>query len=144
MSKYNRGMTEEEKEAMATRKKAEKVETGKVETKERAAVGRERRLALALQAVLDATEKMVLISSTDEPLSFAVIEATKLLDSLGYAGIESTAKRVARINEELNTAIAAGDGARIAELGKELQKAQAGKFHRAAQESVNGSPEVQK
>lgn len=95
----------------------------KVETKERAAVGRERRLALALAAVADeAAEKNVALES--------VQAANELLSEMGYGQLESIQKRLNRINEELTAAVAAGDGAKIAELGKELQKAQSGKFHR--------------
>ena len=110
---------------MATKKK--------VEAKERAAVGRERRLALALAGVGDAAG--VVSSEVNPELNMALALAYELLNELGYSGIESTAKRLSRINQELTQAIADGDGARISELGKELEKAKAGKFHRVTTEA---------
>lgn len=108
---------------MATKKKAE--------NKERAAVGRERRLALALVGLMDAYSDVPSPDKSRDTIEEAETTAQTLLTELGYQDVESTAKRLVRINEELTEAIAAGDGARIAELGKELQKAQAGKFHKA-------------
>jgi hypothetical protein len=93
------------------------------ETKERAAVGRERRLALALAAVTDeAADKNVELE--------AVFAANELLRELGYNGLESTYKRVARINTELRVAVENSDGDEIARLGKELKKAKSGKASR--------------
>ncbi len=104
---------------MATKKR--------VENKERAAVGRERRLALALVAFMDA--------DTDNEQDAATGEAKALLDELGYNDIESTAKRLKRLEADLSTAIELKDYAHVAELGRELEKAKAGKFHRVAKES---------
>jgi hypothetical protein len=116
------------------KRKAETTET----TKERAAVGRERRLALALVGLMDAC-------ATVEPgnkdaaigIEEAEMTATTLLNDLGYSNLESTAKTLARINDHIKDAVAAGDGERLAELGKELRKAQVGKFRRTATLPVN-------
>lgn len=89
--------------------------------KERASVSRERRIALALRAVLDAT------NGTVEELTDAVDNATTVLEQLGYGSLVGIPKRLKDLNEELTAAVAAGDGKRIAELGLELQRAQAGK-----------------
>jgi len=53
-----------------------------------------------------------------------------LLTELGYSGIESIPKKLARLEAELATALESKDYAKVAELGRELEKAKAGKFHR--------------
>lgn len=98
---------------MATKKKA-------TETRTKAAVGRERRLALALRAVLDQ-------QVPDNENLTAEANAIALLDELGYSDLESIPKRVAALNAQLKSAVEAGDGATIAALGKELQRAQTGR-----------------
>ena len=109
---------------MSTRKRAETTTT-----KERAAVGRERRLALALVGLMDAYANVEPGNKeVGEGIEEAETTAITLLNDLGYSNLESTAKTLARINEHIKEAVAAGDGERLAELGKELQKAQAGKF----------------
>lgn len=105
-------------------KKKEATEEVK-ETKERAAVGRERRLALALVGLMDAVEQQ---DGDDTEFTDSMSVAKTLLNDLGYSNLESTAKTLARINDHIKDAVAAGDGERLAELGKELQKAQSGKF----------------
>lgn len=85
----------------------------------KAAVGRERRLALALRAVLDQQVH------DGEGLT-AEAAATTLLDELGYSDLESIPKRVARLNAQLKAAVEAGDGATIAALGLELERANKG------------------
>lgn len=129
MSKYNRGQTQEEKEAMATSgtKKVEKAK--KVETKERAPVSRERRLALALRAVLDEWP-------TDSP-SAAVIDADEVLKSLGYETLVGIPKRIAELESQLHAAVGAGDYSTVAKLGQELDRVKAGKFPK---DTLNGSP----
>ena len=97
-------------------------------TKERAAVGRERRLALALVGLMDAYDPNN--EHTVDECAAAVGVAQTLLNDLGYDNLESTAKTLARINEHIKDAVTSGDGVRLAELGKELQKAQAGKFRK--------------
>lgn len=104
------------------------------ETKERAAVGRERRLALALAGLLDAYDPNN--EHTVDECAAAVGVAQTLLNDLGYSNLESTAKTLARINKHINDAVAAGDGERLAELGKELQKAKAGKFCKPSAKSA--------
>jgi hypothetical protein len=106
-------------------------------TKERAAVGRERRLALALVGLLDAVQDEA--PDAEYSVEEAVTTATTLLNDLGYSNLESTAKTLSRINQHIADAVAAGDGERLAELGKELQKAQSGKFRVTATKSVESA-----
>ncbi len=127
--RYSKPQTDEEKEQlMATRK-------GKVsEVKgERASVSRERRIALALRAVLDVTDNMVLTSSTDEPLSYACIDATKTLNELGYGDLVGLPKQLAALESQLRTATEARDYTRVAELGASLARVKAGKAARTAE-----------
>jgi hypothetical protein len=96
---------------------------GKKGSKERAATSRERRLALALRAVLDEVAK-----SDDAWLRDAVVtDAMTTLDGLGYGSLVGIPKRVAALNEQLTAAVAAGDGKEISRLGLELERAKAGK-----------------
>lgn len=89
------------------------------ETRTKAAVGRERRLALALRAVLDEND-------TDNPLSKGEEAAQALLTELGYGDLESVTTRVTRLNDALKVAVEAGDGKLISELGLALERAKAG------------------
>lgn len=84
--------------------------------KERASVSRERRIALALRALLDAN-----VGMEHEQ------EAIDVLNELGYSTLESIPKRVKELNEQLTQALAAGDGALIAKLGTELSRVKAGR-----------------
>lgn len=92
-------------------------------SKERASVSRERRLALTLRAVLDAG----LSAHTEEAYADAEMEAAAVLTDLGYANLEGIPKQVARLEAELATALEAKDYNRVSELGRELEKAKAGK-----------------
>lgn len=85
----------------------------------KAAVGRERRLALALRAVLDQTD-------APDGTGSAFEDANNLLSELGYGDLESIPKRVAALNAQLKSAVEAGDGATIAALGLELERANKG------------------
>lgn len=120
---YNRPQTDEEKLDMAKAKAAKAAES-----KERAAVGRERRLALALRAILDVTDKIE--PGGNKPLDLAVEEAQQLLVELGYTGLEGIPRTLERLNAELQSAFAAGDGETISRLGRELAKTKAGKVYR--------------
>lgn len=106
--------------------------TKKVATTERASVSRERKLALALRAVLDATDGQVQHEPIGEAVAKAAIEATTVLGELGYANLEGIPSRLARLNEQLTAAVAAGDGAEISRLGEELTRAKSGKAPKAA------------
>lgn len=104
----------------------------KAETKERATVSRERRLALALRAVLEQKTH----DSTES--GSAEHNAETVLDELGYGSLVGIPKRVATLNEQLATAVTAGDGKEIARLGLELERAKAGKEARVVKEAGNG------
>lgn len=94
------------------------------ESKERAAVGRERRLALALRAILE---------SDPSSENTAFTDADALLTELGYDKLEGIPTTLARLNAELQSAFAAGDGETISRLGLELAKTKAGKvYHKKA------------
>lgn len=84
----------------------------------RATVSRERRLALALKAVLDVE---------GDDLHQALEDAKETLAAFGYGDLEAIPTRVARIEAELTKALEAADGKEISRLGQELQRAQAGK-----------------
>ena len=108
---------------MATKKKT--TETARV----KAAVGRERRLALALRAVLDAAADSGTMGQEDNAeglLVKAEEDASKLLTELGYTDLESIPRRLTRLNDALKQAMEAGDGKLIAQLGEELDRAQRG------------------
>jgi hypothetical protein len=100
--------------------------TANTESKERAAVGRERRLALALVAIRDAINDHEPSFGMDENLIKADNEARALLDELGYGDLVGIRRRVDGLNAQLRAAVDAGDGNTIAALGLELARAKAG------------------
>lgn len=93
----------------------------KKEAKVRASVGRERKLALALTAVLDQNVHDSVTAGTAEA------DARAVLNELGYSALESIPKRVAALNDQLRAAVEAGDGKEISRLGLELERAKAGR-----------------
>lgn len=99
---------------------ARKKSTESTEKKERASVGRERRLALALAAMRDAADDNAVIPE-------AAKSADELLNQLGYQGLVSIPKRVAVLEAELATALESKNYTRVSELGLELEKARLGK-----------------
>ena len=104
---------------MATKKKA-------TEARTKAAVGKERRLALALRALLDSLENRIVGGDAEFEVTNAEQDALALLGELGYKDLESIPKRVTRLNDALKQAMEAGDGKLIAQLGEELDRAQRG------------------
>ena len=106
---------------MATKKK----------TTERASTSRERRLALALRAVLDALKdagnREFHGVGAEETLAKMEQDADALLTEFGYGSTESVYRRLAALNEQLTAAVVAGDGKEIARLGLELERAKAGR-----------------
>lgn len=96
------------------------------ETRTKAAVGRERKLALTLVALRDAIEGHEPAFEMDPALVKADNEARTILTELGYSDLESIPKRVARLNDALKQAVEAGDGKLIAQLGLELDRAKQG------------------
>jgi hypothetical protein len=105
-----------------------KKETTETTTKERASVSRERRLALALRAVLDSLEGATIPEEKNRvALLTAEEDAITTLNELGYSMLEGIPRRVAKLNQYLTDAVAAGDGKEIARLGLELERAKAGK-----------------
>jgi len=96
------------------------------EPKERAAVGRERKLALALVAMRDAISDHEPSFNMSEGLIKADNEAASLLKELGHADLESISARVTRLNAMLKSATEAGDWDEVARLGGELSRAQKG------------------
>ena len=96
------------------------------ETRTKAAVGRERKLALALRALLDSLENRIVGGEAESEVTDAEQGAIALLTELGYKDLESIPKRVAALNAQLKSAVEAGDGATIAALGLELERANKG------------------
>lgn len=89
---------------------------------ERATVSRERRLALALRALLDADG-----GEDENQQQDATIAANAVLNDLGYGSLVGIPKRMKQLNEQLEVAVAARDGAAIGRIGLEMVKVQAGK-----------------
>ena len=104
------------------REKAMAKKNGKKKS-ERASVSRERRIALALRAVLDAAED----NNISEELTTACREAEGLLDFMGYSGMIGIPSRLKELNKQLAVAVDAGDGKEISRLGLAIEKAKAGK-----------------
>lgn len=98
------------------------VKKAAAEVKERAAVSRERRLALALRALLDAIE--------NEDTPGAGSEAIDLLDELGYGNIVGIPRMLKELNEKLGAAVSSQDYASVARIGAEMDRIKAGKFHK--------------
>lgn len=102
-------------------------------TRERATVSRERRIALALRALLDAWEGTL---TTEGPHRDAVEEAETIanetLNELGYGALEGVPKALARLGSELKAATDSGNYARVAELGAEMERVKAGKAAKGA------------
>lgn len=113
-------LVKERKEQMTKKKVAE--------TTERASVSRERRLALALRAVLD---EVADVEALDVHHS-----ASSVLIDLGYGGLEGIPKQVAALTAELKTATEAGEWARVAALGQQLERVKAGKSLKSVVQSV--------
>lgn len=91
--------------------------------KERASVSREKRLALALRAVLEEQSTQ----DANEGLSEVGYAADAVLTELGYGDLVGIPRRLKELNEQLATAVEAKDGAAIARIGAEMVKVQAGK-----------------
>lgn len=89
------------------------------EVKERASVSRERRLALALRGLLDGIE--------DNNPEDAAVLAQEELYTLGYSELVGIPRRVAALEAELAKAIEVKSYSRVTELGRELERARAGK-----------------
>lgn len=97
---------------------------------ERASVSRERRLALALRAVLDALEHVELTAAegmTLDAISDARQEGAQTLIDLGFGTLVGIPKRLKELDEALATAVENKDGKEIARIGAEMVKVQAGK-----------------
>lgn len=95
----------------------------KNETNGRATVSRERRIALALRAVLEEQSTQ----DANEGLSEMGYAADTILIELGYGNLQGIPSRLKELNEQLTKAVEAGDGKEIARLGLELERAKAGK-----------------
>ena len=95
----------------------------------RASTSRERRLALALRAVLDANKDTgnSEVVGAEETLAKMEQDAESLLTELGYGDTESIYRRLGHLNALLKDAVAASDGKEIARLGLELERAKVGK-----------------
>jgi hypothetical protein len=106
-----------------------KTTNNSTEIKERAAVGRERKLALMLRALLDANKDTGdrEIVGADEAQAKVEMDANALLDELGYGDLEATQSVVRRLTAELNAATEAANWGRVSQLGKELERARNGR-----------------
>jgi hypothetical protein len=135
MAIYNNPSGDNVSLELLLRKSIEKVEREKAmgkrkaaaETKERATVSRERKLALALRGMLDGIEDQEPPFEMSNGLVAAENQAQALLKELGYSDLEGIPRRVAKLNEALKVAVENGDGAEISRLGTELTRAKEGK-----------------
>lgn len=104
--------------------------TTKTEPKERAAISKERRLALTLRAVLDAWKDIDPPDTATENSKAAIEEAemsaNELLNELGYSTLESIPSAIKRLTAELAAVTEAGDWKRVSEIGQQLDRAKAG------------------
>lgn len=98
--------------------------TSKTTTKERAAVSKERRLALALKAVMDAFAETETATTPDQMDSLE--SADKLLAELGYDGIEAIPTAIKRLTAELTAATTAGEWSKVSEIGQQLERVKVG------------------
>lgn len=96
---------------------------------ERATVSRERRLALALRALLEATDGGV--GNDGDEQADAVVDAQSVanttLNDLGYGSLVGIPKRLKELNEQLKAAVDAGDGKEISRLGLLIDRVKMGK-----------------
>lgn len=115
------------------------------EPKERAIISRERRLALALRALLDSLDgkdgEIAVDGKGREHVIMAEKVAEALLADLGYKGLESIPRRVTCLNESLKQALESGDGKLISELGLALERAKAGLPPAKVVERVSSKPQ---
>lgn len=115
--RYSRPPTEQEKEQlMASRKKVTS------EVKERASVSRERRIALALRAVLEQSS-----GNDGEGQGTAFADADTTLSELGFRDLVGIPQRIAELEGQLHAATGAKDYAQVAKLGLELDRVKAGR-----------------
>lgn len=108
------------------REKAMAKKNGKKKS-ERATVSRERRLALALRALLDSLTDVSVGVEQQAEVTEAEQNAISVLDELQYGSLVGIPKRLKELNEQLKAAVDAGDGATIARIGAEMVKVQAGR-----------------
>lgn len=97
---------------------------------ERATVSRERRLALALRAMLDGLEHIELSASegnTLDDITAAEQNAVAVLNDLGYGSLVGIPKRLKELNEQLKAVVDAGDGKEISRLGLLIDRVKMGK-----------------
>lgn len=90
----------------------------------------ERQLALALVALIEDVKAIpgdIQTTSVIEVLKKSTVAAQKVLDANGYSNLESVESRVIRIEADIAEAVRAQDGARLARLGAELDRAKSGK-----------------
>lgn len=114
---------------MTTKKKPTKV------TKPRAIISNERRLALALRAVLDQ-------QTYDGENGTAETDAQTVLNELGYGSLVGIPKQIAQLEFQLATAVTDKDYPSIARLGRELERVKSGKVIRQpVAPAVKGKPQ---
>lgn len=117
-------------ELVEERKQMSKAKSKKNGNKERASMSRERRIALALRAVLDQGGNHD--SADDSAEGTAEVDAQATLDDLGYGSLIGIPKRLKDLNEQLKVATDTGDFATIARIGAEMVKVQSGKSPKTA------------
>lgn len=100
--------------------------------KERAAVSKERRLALALVALRDAIADSEPEFMMREALIAADNGAADVLKELGYSNLEGIPRQVAALTAELKSATEAGEWAKVASLGRRLDRVRVGKSIKSA------------
>lgn len=89
----------------------------------------ERQLALALVGVLECIGMVDVVKEQPgySEMEASLTEAIRILGVNGYKDLESISSRVRRIEADIAEAVKSQDGAKLARLGAELDRAKAGK-----------------
>lgn len=89
----------------------------------------ERQLALALVGVLECIGMVDVVKEQPgySEMEASLTEAIRILDANGYKDLESISSRVRRIEADIAEAVRYQNGAKLAKLGAELDRAKAGK-----------------
>ncbi len=116
----------------ATGKKKSAESTTTVTRASRAAISRERQLALALRAMLESTvSAQTATEGTEVAAKAALIDAGKaaetLLSDLGYGTLIGLPRQLADLENQLRIATVDKDYAAVTRLGRELERVKSGK-----------------
>lgn len=112
----------------------------KTNGKKRTSPSVERQLALALIAVIESAKGLDGNGDRELAVRQAAAAGQELLKANGYADLESIPTRVKRIENEIAVAVAAQDGAKLAQLGAALDRAKKGLPPLATEKKPRAAP----